>query len=330
MPETMRVLCTGGAGFIGRFLVGALRRRGYEVWCLLGPADDPRALDGEEVRPVRGDITRPESLAPLARPFDYVYHLAGCLSSADARRLAEVNERGTANLVRLLHGSGVVPKRLVFASSIAAVGPSSWNRPHTEESACRPVSAYGRSKLRVERYLRAVAPRLPVTVIRLPMVYGPGLTRGIYVFFKCINRRVCFEFGETELTVGYMDDIVRGMIMAAENPRACGQTYFLGESKVYRGSEVMRAIETALGKKALRFNMPVPAAALAVKSLKSLLPGRRTRLAARLDELDCYLKHRSWAANVDKARNELGFEAEVPLAEGIRRTARWYLQNGYL
>jgi len=333
MPGTVQVLCTGAAGYIGHFLIKALQERGYDVWCLLGPGDDPRGLEGRDFHLVRGDITRPESLAPLERPFDYVYHLAGCLSSLDAQRLFQVNVQGTANIVQTILKSGVRPKRFLFTSSIAAVGPSGWHCPHTEDSCCHPVSAYGRSKVQVEQYLRSLAPSLPVTIVRLPMVYGPGLVgRGIFVFFKIINRRIRFDLGEMEVTLGFAEDIVRGMIMAAESPKACGQTYFLGEAKVYRASELLRCIEEAIGKKALRIPVPLNLIEAIFGGLIAVAPGQnqKKKLRDKIDELETFMKYRSWAACVDKARKELGFEVETPFPEGARRMARWYVRNGYL
>jgi len=330
MSERVKVLCTGAGGFIGRHLVRYLLRKNREVWCLLGPKDDPSEFETIDVRLVSGDLTEPGSLKPLAQPYSYIYHLGALTKSTAAGDLDRVNFDGTRTLVRLFLSRGLAPRRFLFTSSIAAVGPSAWGCPHRESSPCLPVSEYGWSKYRAERFLLGLGDRFPATVVRLPLVYGPGSQGGLFAYFRLINRGISLSLGRAEATVGYVDDIVRGMVLAAENPRSSGQVYFLGESRSYRSEEVVRIIERSLRKRALKIRIPYCLASAGIHFLERHARRRNRRPGVSQAELEEYLKYRSWLAAVDKAASELKYRTEIPLEAGARKTAQWYLRSGLL
>ncbi|MCX6576775.1 MAG: NAD-dependent epimerase/dehydratase family protein [Candidatus Aminicenantes bacterium] len=327
-PE--KVLCTGAAGFIGNHLVHALRQRNFQLTCLVHPAEEAGRLKDLDATIIRADLEDKRSLLNAWSDYTYVYHLAALKTSPFPEKFYRVNLLGTKNLVDVILESGVLPKRFLFTSSIAAVGPSPKGSSLNEESPCQPVSHYGKSKLLAEQLLRSVGDRLPVTVVRLPLVYGPQSLAGLYAFFRSINKHYCISFGRVEACLGYVEDVVRGIILAAESPATIGRTYFLGEDKVYSSAEIIQTIEDALGKRAVKMKVPYPLVyclALVVESYAKIT--KTSPVATREMMREC-MKHRYWQATMKKARSDFGFEAEVGLARGTRMTAAWYRREGLI
>jgi len=330
MKEKERILCTGATGFIGRHLVRALRQRDCEVACLVHPTDDTTPLTDLGATIIRADLEDKRSLLNAWSDYAYVFHLAALKASPFPEKFYRVNFLGTKNLVDVILESGVTPNRFLFTSSIAAVGPSPKGFSLNEASPCQPVSHYGRSKLLAEQFLRSVGDRLPVTVVRLPLVYGPQSLAGLYTFFRTINKHYCFNFGRVEACLGYVEDIVRGIILAAESPATIGLAYFLGEDRSYSMAEIIRTIENALGKRAVKMKVPYSIVYCLAFVLESYAKITKTSPVATREMMKECMKYRSWQVTMRKARSDFGFEAEVELARGARITAAWYRREGLI
>jgi dihydroflavonol-4-reductase len=330
MKRKERVLCTGATGFIGRHLVRALRQRDCELVCLVHPTDDITPLADLDATIIRADLEDKRSLYKACSDYSHVYHLAAVLMNPDPETFYRVNLLGTKNLVEVFLESGIKPHRFLFTSSIAAVGPSHKNSMLNEESPCHPVSHYGRSKLLAEQFLGSLGDRLPVTIVRLPLVYGPQSLGGLYTFFRTINNHFCISAGHLEASLGYVEDVVRGIILAAENPVTVGQTYFLGDNKIYSSEEIFRTIEEALGRRALKMKIPYPVIYSLGLILESYAKITKTSPVATREMMKEGMKYRYWQATMRKARSDFGFEAEVELARGARITAAWYRREGLI
>lgn len=323
-------LCTGAAGFIGSHLVRALVHRGDEVWGLLGPDDAPDPEITSAVTWIRGDLTRPETLAELRRPFHTVYHLAGLLSSADADKLFLVNFEGTRNLVEALMERGL-PRRLVFASSLAAGGPASRRSGRSEDEPSCPVSPYGRSKRMAELYLQAIGARMPTTIVRLPLVYGPGSNGGLFAYFRMVRMRCCIIGGRTvAFTLGYVGDVVRGLMLLASEAATAGGTYFLGDPRPYQLADIIAAIEAALKRRALRIRIPWTIGYWGTALVEALAAARGREPAVSRQDLDGFLRFPYWIADTTKVEREVGFRPTTSLGEGVELAAAWYRERGLI
>jgi nucleoside-diphosphate-sugar epimerase len=172
--------------------------------------------------------------------------------------------------------------------------------------------------------------RLPVTIVRLPLVYGPGSKGGLYTYFKLISKGFCPCLAGGESTLGFVDDMVEGIILAAGTPGTEGETFLLGDEGATSLEEILTSIEEALGKKAVRIRLPVwtvLAFALVVEKLAAVRGGKESRFRQNFKG---FVRYSSWKGNVTKARERLGFRARVPFSEGARITAAWYRQQGLL
>lgn len=203
-----RVFVTGGRGFIGRFLVRNLSARNCQVAALV--RRDPRTGGPwpAAAAPVYGDILEPDAYRREIEKADFVFHLAGCLRSPRREDFWRINVGGLEQLLDCCMGR-TKPPRIVVVSSLAAAGPSG-NRPRTEADPPRPVSDYGRSKLDAERLAARYADRLPITIVRPPIVLGEGDTMGWRMFASVARWGVHLHptLRRTEYSLIHVADLV--------------------------------------------------------------------------------------------------------------------------
>ena len=320
---------TGGSGFIGAHLLAALAARGDRVRCLLRPGSDRAHLPAAVEPVVAADLTAAGALERLVRGSDAVVHLAGLTRSWSARELQRVNRDGSAALCAALARARPAVGQLIMVSSQAAVGPSCGRRPRREQDPPAPVTAYGRSKLAAER-VRQRHPRLPITVLRPPAVYGPG-DRDIFAYFRLVRSGLRPELVPAgRLSMVYVGNLVDALLLLLERPpRAGHRVYHVADRGVVTMGTVARWIAAAYGRPTLR--LPVPLAALAVAGLPLAAAGRLLRrdLLLSRDKLR-EIAQPSWVFAASRIQHQLGYRPRVTTRDGIRRTAQWYLEHRWL
>ena len=325
----MRVAVTGGTGFIGAHLVAALAARGDAVRCLLRPTSNRAALPAAAQPVLAEHLADRAALERLLRGADAVVHLAGLTRSWTPRALHEVNRGGTAALCAAAARTNPALQQLILVSSQAAVGPSSRRRPRHEDDAPAPVTAYGRSKLAAER-VRLRYPRLPITVVRPPGVYGPG-DRDIFAYFQLVRAGLQPELvPASRLSLVYVGNLVDALLLALARPRRSGQrVYHIADRGVLTMSMVAHWIADAYGRRALR--LPVPQAALAVAGLPLAAAGRLLRrdLLLSRDKLR-EIAQPAWLLDTSRIEAQLGYRPRLGTREAIALTAQWYLDHRWL
>lgn len=303
----MRILVTGGAGFIGSHLVDALVARGHRVTVLDDLSTGARANVNAKARFVRGDVASPaaERLVKRVRP-DVIYHLAAQkdvrVSVNDPVFDARVNVLGLLTLVRGAVAAGGV-KRFVFTSTGGAIYGGADVLPTPEDYPARPLSPYGASKLACELYLSAyrLTGLLPFVSLRLANVYGPRQSpqseAGVVAIWTGAlaagKRPVVYGDGTQTRDFVYVADVVRALL-AALGKGAYG-TFNIGtgeETSMNALLRMMRAV-TGSGEK------PVHAPARPGEERRSVLAVRR-------------------------ARRVLGWMPQVSLEQGIAKTVAWH------
>ncbi len=320
----MRALVTGANGFIGRFLVEALLRRGCAVRCFTLEGERADWPDDESVEVVTGDICREETLTAAVQGVDYVFHLAGVKTVWDEATYFRINVHGTKNLLHALLESGHRIRRFVFASSQAAAGPSPDGRPITEDEVCRPLTAYGRSKRAAEEYLLAHRHRVPITILRPVLVYGPRNLE-TELLLALIRRGWMFDIGRHHQSFNliHVRDVVRAFILAAEHPRAAGEIYFITSRDRYTWRQIAEQSFRLQHKRGRIFSIPWTGVKLAAEAVKSYRKLRGQPFDVIDDKMN-ELRQAHWVCSGEKARRHLGFEPQISLAQGIEETMRWY------
>ena len=323
-----RCLVTGATGFVGSWLADRLLDEGSRVRCLVRPASQARLRRAGQLEVSLGDVTEPASLPQALVEVDFVFHVAGLIKAPRESEYFRVNYLGTINLLEACRKLPT-PPRVVVVSSQAAAGPSAPNRPIDEESVCRPVTPYGKSKYLGETAVAAYRDSIPIAVVRPPTVYGPRDRETLGLFRLA-------QFGiRPRLTTGgavsavHVADLVDGILLAAGRAQAIGRTYFVAGDEQPELGELIDGIAEAVGRRGLV--VPIPAGALRAG-------GRAAELARDLGGLSIVFDRWKaeeilagyWACSNLRAKRELGFEPKVKLGDGLRSTARWYRDNGWL
>ena len=325
----MRILVTGSNGFIGSFLVEALLEKGHEVFCLVRRTSNLRWLRGLDVEYIYGELRDEESLERAVAGKDYVYHTAAALSGLNQRYFDEINYYGTKNLLEACAKNNRPLRRFVYVSTIAAVGPSPDTTPLKEDAEPHPVSFYGLSKLKGEIVTREYRDKIPVSIVRLPAIYGPrdGSLSG---FFKAINRGFRIEVGRGKIfNFSFVKDVIDGIILVGESERAAGETYYIGSEKGYSWDEVTETVAEELGVKTVTIRIP-DVVAKGIGAFVTVIAKVRGRsIILDYQKMKEFLQ-KYWLCDISKAREQLGYRQKYSLRDGIRETIGWYREAGWL
>lgn len=312
------VLVTGGTGFIGRHLVDALVRQGAGVRVL---SRQPIAAGAQPYTTIVGDLTRPGTLEDVCRGVDTVFHLGGHAHAVDQPDASsellnqQVTVEGTRVLLEQSLKAGV--SRFLLFSSVKAMGEGDATCLD-ETSRCQPTSAYGRAKHEAERLVLSAGSRgLAATVLRLPMVYGPGCKGNLPRMIHAIMRRRFPPLPETGNRRSMVDvrDVVQAALLVTANPVAAGKTYIITDGQTYSTRQIYEWICAALGRPASGWAIPLAwlRAAARVGDAISRVTGKRFVLdTAALDKLlgsACY--------NSEKISRELGYRPIHALRETL-------------
>lgn len=307
-----KVLVTGGAGFIGSHLVDRLVEADNEVMIVddfsCGKVENiARHQESRQVRIEKADICDAEHMKRLAQGMDVVFHLAVfCLRNSlhDPIRSQEVNGLGSLLMCQAALENGV--EKFVYTSSAEVYGTGLYF-PIDEGHPFLPTNVYGAAKAAGELYARSYWKTygLPIVIVRLFNTYGPrehSEGRRAEVIPKFVmrtlagQRPVIFGTGEQTRDFTFVDDIVRGIILAAECDEATGDCINLA-----RGQDISVAgICESILKKLDRVD-------LEPFHLKEGRP-------ADIDKMQ---------ADVGKAQKLLGFTADVGIQEGLDRYIEW-------
>ncbi len=335
-----RALVTGGSGLIGSHLVEHLLSEGDEVRVLLRDASRPGWLSSTrvDIDVVAGDITDLTALERAVQGTDVVYHVAGQTLSFSEEGFNQVNQTGAATVAAACAGR-TTPPVMVAVSSLAAAGPSSPGRPRVEAARPGPITAYGRSKLRGEETLRKYASQVPLTIIRPPTVFGPR-ERYLLRMFKLVSRgwHVTVGTGALELSLVEVRDLAAGLRLAAARGRRLAEApeepstgvYFLAQPEHHTLDALAALMATALDRPAPRpVRVPLFVAWGVAAVAEAAARIRRQPGFVSFDKVR-EASAGSWACSPARAEHELGFRPRPDLAEGLRHTAAWYWEKGWL
>lgn len=330
----MRVLLTGGTGFIGAAVSRELIAQGHEVRGLVRKTSKTELLASTGAKLVQGDVGDRPSLDAALDGIDGVLHLAGVTKARSIDEFYRVNGGGTRKLAEAC-AERANPPRLVYVSSIAAGGPSTPERPRTEDEAPNPISHYGKSKLDGELAVRALASKLPAVICRPPIVFGPRDLDFFEVYKLARNGLVLKAgFGLKRFSIVHVDDLARGLARALTHgatvkPDGTGGLYHLSDPGAYTWEELGQIVAQSMGKRARVITVPVAVSLVAAlgKELQGLLQKKPQIL--NLDKVR-EIRGASWTCDVTRAKNELAFEPAFPLAERVAQTTAWYRQNGWI
>jgi farnesol dehydrogenase len=321
----MRVLLTGGTGFLGRTVARHLAARGHALRVLARPTSRLEGLP-EGVEVAAGDVTDALSMACAAEGCDAVVHMAALVKIwvPDPERFEAVNVGGLVNALAAARAAGA---RLVYTSSFMALGPSGEGaldaeRPHPGPSF---RNLYELTKARADTLAREAGTGGQDVVTVYPgVIYGPGdMTEGnivVRMIADHLNGKLPALVGPADRRWSYafVEDVAEGHALALEKGLS-GDRFVLGGENATL-ARVFDLVREIAGVPPPRLRIPYGAASVL---------GRAQWLWAELTGHPPQLTHgevgvfrEEWACDSTRAERELGYEWR-PLAEGLRETVRW-------
>ena len=290
----MFVAVTGANGFIGREVCRQLVASGHRTRALVRtPSAELSGIDGIDQCAI-GDLERFADWPRALCGAEAVVHLAGYARSRDAASLLELNVNAS---VRAAHAAR--DAHFIFMSTAKVHGEVSGARPFGEMSALRPGERYATSKAKAEEALRAI-PRLRLTVLRPPLVYGPGVRANFRALLLAIAHGIPLPLAgiRNRRSLIFVGNLAHAVRHCVERPQSAGRAYLPADGAPTSTPELCLKIGRALGRPARFFPFP-----------PALLP---RALAASLEVDDA------------AAQRELGWRPPFSMEEGLRVTADWY------
>lgn len=313
------LLLTGATGFLGGRLLRALLDRGHSpdrLRCLVRDRQRARAAGVPDPCIRLGDLGDASAAADLeaaASGATVVLHLAAELRGWRESSFASVNVGGTERLLRAL-AAAAPHAHFVQVSSLAAAGPSvDGSGTAAPPDMCRPVSAYGESKRRAE--LAVVAGTPAWTIVRPPVVYGPGDGATRLLFRQACAPVAVVPARPTPLSVIHVDDVAEALLRVID-VRPAGAVLPLDGPERTDTHAFVRAIAAASGRRARLLPVPSAVAAFGATASDAIAALRRRASYFSRDKLR-EIRAPGWVADGGPARDRLGFAAKIPLAAGL-------------
>ena len=325
-------MLTGATGFVGSWVASELLAEGFRVRCLIRPQSDRRNLppESEDVEWFLGDLRDPLSLVKSLEGATYVFHVAADyrIWSPSPGEMIRTNVEGTRSLLEACLRFPL--EKIVYCSSVAALGARKDDVPITEEMPVDTQSLIGEykmSKYLSEKVVLDYADRLPVVVVNPSAPIGgrdikPTPTGRIVLDYMKGRMKA---YVHTGLNVVHVKDVARGHLLAARAGKV-GEKYILANRNMLL-KEVFAVLDTLTGIPAPQVRMPkaalLPLAYLSegvsrITGREPLIPLEGVRMA-----------HKMMFYSGEKAVRELGLVL-TPVEEAFEEAVRYFSSNGYL
>lgn len=303
----MTIAVTGATGFVGQAVLDEAGRRGVPVTALTRREQPPR--DG--VAWVRGDLQDVAALTESCSGCDAVLHIAGVVNAPDKAGFVAGNVDGTANVVAAAKAAGA--GRFTLVSSLSAREPQ--------------LSDYGWSKREGEKLVEASG--LDWTIIRPPAIYGPRDTE-MFELFRAAHLRVIPMPPAGAASMIHVDDLARLLLdcTPGEGGSWSGKVYEPDDGRAggWPHGELALAIGEAVGRDVFAPAMPVGLLRLAAR-IDTLVRGKGAKLT---QDRVSYMIHPDWVSSPDKAVPATQWQPQIETSHGLRATAAWYRENGWM
>lgn len=344
------ILLTGAQGWLGRRLLRIILEKSHgnpildqfitdstTVRCLLLPGQNAQELEklSARVSCVAGDIRNAADCDRFMEGAEgaVVIHIAGIIHPKNVQEFFTINRDGTENILNAAVKHGL--RRAVIMSSNSPIGCNPF-RDHVfdESSPFHPYMNYGKSKMEMEQIVQRFTreKKIETSVIRAPWFYGPDQPDRQILFFTMIKegKGPIVGDGNNLRSMAYLDNLSQGLLLAACQPQAAGEVYWIADEHPYTMNQIIDTIEKLMEKE---FGLTV-----AHKRMK--LPGLAADVAELVDgmmqKLGMYNQkihvlgemNKTIACSVEKAKKHLGYIPRVSLEEGMRRSLQSVFDNG--
>lgn len=328
-----KILITGASGFVGSHLTEQAKELGLEVHAAVrstSKIEDIRPYVDQFVQPNFADVHALKELFETEQ-YHYIIHAAALTKAKSEAQMRAVNVGYTHNIVAAAFAAAMPLERLVYVSSLAALGPVGYHEePLHEDSPYRPVTVYGRSKQASEEMLREKFSEKPISVFRPTAVYGPR-ERDLFIVFDTMQKGLDPYIGRNpqKLSFIYVKDLAAMLLKSCLEEQGNLQFYNVTDGSVYSRYRMAEIAGEVLKKKMWRFHVPYNFVKLAAGIADFLYKGSSKTpviYPERLRELTA----ENWACDISKLRDGLRFVPKYNLEEGLTETLNWYKENKWL
>lgn len=333
----MKALVTGGTGLLGSYLVERLLEQGHQVRALARPTSDISHLKTTGAEIVFGNVEDYDSLPPAVEGVDVVFHTAAKIMPGwgSWQEFEATNVKGTENILQTSAKAGV--SRFIYISSGSIYGEAAQgNTPADESTPCevafKPIDYYDYSKMQAEKVALDYHKqgKLPVTVVRPGMIYGPRDRLLTDRFFRWVNMPIVVWPGKANprTALVFASDVAECAILAATSDRAVGQVYNIAPPYASGFREFAAALARALGKSERQWSIPLVTVYAAATLMEAWARLRRAKEPPFLTRSDIRFFEKGMFVDGSKAKRELGWEPKVSLEEGTRLYVQWRRSQG--
>ncbi len=329
----MKICITGATGFIGSRLSQKLKDDGHDVVAIgmVNNAVEQGRRDQLEKTGVlfsEGSVNDAAFLKSALQDCDQVFHLAAAQHEANVGEdyFREINVEGTRHMLDASLVCGV--KRFVHGSTIGVYG-AAMSGELDEESVLRPTDHYGRTKLAGEQLALQYCDLLDLVVIRISETYGPG-DRRLLKLFKGIKTGAFFIAGDGKNIhqLIFVDDLIEGMVRAANAEQAIGKIYVIAGSERLDTNQMCEDVAKAVASSKALLRLPIKPIRLLAALVEGICRPIGIQPPINRRSLDFFSK--SFFFRQNKVEKELDFAPSTRFSEGARKTSDWYQQEGLL
>lgn len=305
----MRILITGGTGFLGRRLAQEAKRRGADVAIFARNPD--KALEALGIKMIAGDIMSREQLRKAFAGHDVVYHLAAEIDESSPD-LWNMNVEGTRNVVQACKSTGI--KRLILASSIGVLGGS--NGVLTEDSPYAPETRYEKTKVASEKLVKASG--IPYTIARMPPIVGPNKVWA-KIFDAAKKEYPIIGSGNNYWALVYINDVIEALLKTLRQA-AKNQTYNIAEAEPHTYNEVYFTITRTIECPAPERHVPVWIAMIGAffYELKCKLAHKKPSVTMMMASIKRLTSSRN--VSIEKAKRDLEYSPKYSIEEAMKKT----------
>jgi len=330
----MKVLITGASGFVGSHLVEFVKSIGWEVHAAVRKSsnvNDIKLFVDKFVYLDQGDFEEVKSLLSI-ECYDYIIHAAALTKAKTSEELQAVNVGNTENILKAAFEIDHQPKRVVFVSSLAAIGPIAYDAEYDilEDNSYNPVTSYGRSKRDAELMIKQKFADKPISVFRPTAVYGPK-EKDLFILFDTLNKGLDPYIGRKpqKLSFVYVKDLVRVLVQGCTAEQEGLQFYNISDGQAYTRFAMADIFKDTFPKKPLRLFIPLWVVSAIAKISELLYKNSKhtpTIYPERLGELTAA----NWVCDIRKAVDTLGYLPSYDLTKGLKESLIWYKENNWL
>jgi len=327
----MKILVTGGTGFTGSALVGFLMDKGYDVVCL----DNQEGLFYDELKKrgavmMIGSVTDRDTVRKAMMGAEGVFHLAAAFRVINVSKKVywDTNVEGTRIVCQEALRQKV--KKLVYCSTQGVHGNIE-DPPGNEDSPVVPADYYQFTKFEGEKVVTAFVEKgLKSVIIRPTAIYGPGDPERFLFLFRLARKKrfIMFGNGKAFYHPVYIDNLVDGFYAAFQSERKNAEPYIIADEEYFTIKDLVKKVGKSMGAEVRFLHLPFMPLYILAAVCEAVCVPLKIKPPIFRRRVDWFRQNRAFV--IDRAKREIGYMPVIGIEEGLKRTARWYGEKGYI